>query len=164
MDHASMAIEIALKSWQIQVKNTNKLLDELSDEALLYEVSPGRNRVIYILGHLIAVHDNMIPLLGIGTRLFPALDEIFLRSPDKSEHTIPSASELRADWKKVNDLLAEKFATLSVDDWFARHTAVSESDFAKEPARNKLNVLLSRTAHLAYHLGQLILIKGVVKD
>jgi hypothetical protein len=30
---------------------------------------------------------------------------------------------------------------------------------AKEPTRNKLSVLLNRTSHVAYHLGQLILAK-----
>lgn len=164
MDHTAMAVELALKSWQIQIRNTNKLLNELSDEALLYEVSPGRNRVIYILGHLIAVHDNMIPLLGLGERLFPQLDEIFLKSPDKSAHVLPSVTELREDWTKVNQVLAEKFAMVQNDEWFARHTAVSEADFAKEPTRNRLNVLISRTAHLAYHLGQLVLVKGTVRD
>ena len=32
-------------------------------------------------------------------------------------------------------------------------------DFIKEPHRNKLNVLLTRTTHLAYHAGQLALLK-----
>jgi hypothetical protein len=36
---------------------------------------------------------------------------------------------------------------------------ISEQDFAKEPMRNKLNVLINRTNHLAYHYGQLRLIK-----
>jgi hypothetical protein len=55
--------------------------------------------------------------------------------------------------------LQEHFDTLSTEQWFQRHTAVSEVDFEKEPHRNKLNVLLSRTSHIAYHLGQLVLLK-----
>jgi len=42
-------------------------------------------------------------------------------------------------------------------DWLARHTAVSEEDFAKDPSRNRFAVLLSRTNHLSYHLGPAVL-------
>jgi len=42
-------------------------------------------------------------------------------------------------------------------DWRQRHTAVSEEDFAKDPSRNRFAVLLSRTNHLSYHLGQALL-------
>jgi hypothetical protein len=31
---------------------------------------------------------------------------------------------------------------------------VSEEDFEREPHRNRFTVLLGRTAHLAYHVGQ----------
>lgn len=40
-----------------------------------------------------------------------------------------------------------------------KHSAVSEEDFAKEPHRNKLNLLLNRTNHLSYHHGQLVFLK-----
>jgi hypothetical protein len=36
---------------------------------------------------------------------------------------------------------------------------VSEEDFAKEPHRNRFTLLLSRTGHLAFHLGQVVLVK-----
>jgi len=42
-----------------------------------------------------------------------------------------------------------------------KHTSVSEEDFAKEPHRNRLNVLTTRTTHLASHYGQLIFLKKV---
>jgi len=35
----------------------------------------------------------------------------------------------------------------------------SDEDYAKDPTRNRLSVLLSRTNHLAYHLGQIILVQ-----
>jgi hypothetical protein len=31
---------------------------------------------------------------------------------------------------------------------------VSEQDFEREPHRNRFGVLLGRTAHLTYHMGQ----------
>ena len=39
-------------------------LDSLSDEQLQKEIAPGKNRGIYILGHLIAVHDDMLAILN----------------------------------------------------------------------------------------------------
>ena len=46
------------------------------------------------------------------------------------------------------------FAKFSPSDWTKRHTAVSEEDFEREPHRNRFAVLVRRTAHLAYHVGQ----------
>jgi hypothetical protein len=34
---------------------------------------------------------------------------------------------------------------------------VSDEDFAKDPGRNRLAVVPSRTNHMSYHLGQIIL-------
>jgi hypothetical protein len=44
-----------------------------------------------------------------------------------------------------------------LNDWVARHTAVSEEDFAKEPLRNRFSILITRTNHLTYHVGQAVL-------
>ena len=46
---------------------------------------------------------------------------------------------------------------MSWNDWVQRHAAVSEEDFAKDASRNRFAVLLSRTNHLSYHLGQAVL-------
>ena len=46
---------------------------------------------------------------------------------------------------------------MSWSDWVQRHSAVSEEDFAKDPSRNRFAILLSRTNHLSYHLGQAVL-------
>jgi hypothetical protein len=43
-----------------------------------------KNRLFYLLGHLSAVHDRMLPLLGIGERLHPELDEAYLTNPDQT--------------------------------------------------------------------------------
>lgn len=45
---------------------------------------------------------------------------------------------------------------MKAEDWFMRHTAISEENFASEPHRNKLNIVMNRTSHLSYHLGQLV--------
>jgi len=152
-------VKMALDAWNIQIDRTNKLFDGLSDEQLSAEVAPGRNTGTYLLGHLAAVHDQMLPLLGLGVQLHPDLFEPFVKTPDKSGQAMPPTSHLRACWREVNQALSAALSGLSAEEWFQRHTAVSEEDFAKEPHRNRLNLVLNRTAHLANHLGQLAFLK-----
>jgi hypothetical protein len=153
-------IKMVLDAWHTQVKQTDDLLNLLSDDQLLNEIAPGRNRGIYLLGHLTAVHDRMLPLLGFGDQRYPNLYKTFVERADKTEAAIPSAEDLRNYWKETNNLLSEYFSKLSITQWFEKHNAVSETDFAKEPHRNKLNIVINRTNHLANHLGQLLLLKS----
>jgi hypothetical protein len=60
----------------------------------------------------------------------------------------------------VNETLSDHIQDLPADDWFTRHSNISEEDFMKEPHRNRLNVLLDRTIHLSNHRGQLLLLKN----
>lgn len=155
----ALFVKMIFDRWNALLKNCDTLLDALSDEQLQLDVSPGKNRGIYLLGHLIAVHDDMMPLLGLGEREYPALFDVFVKSADKAVATIPAAAELRLLWKKQLESLNQKLATISADGWFEKHTAISAEDFAKEPHRNKLNVIITRTTHLSYHQGQLALLK-----
>lgn len=149
-------IKMVMSNWDLQVNRMNGLLATLSDEELSAPTAPGRNSGVYLLGHLAAVSDGMFTFLGIGERLNPAMDEIFLRNPEESSLEKPSIAELKDYWNKVNVALSEKMSQISLDEWFTRHNAVSEEDFAKEPHRNKLNIVINRTNHLSYHLGQLV--------
>lgn len=159
MDQQNLPIKIALDNWSSTLSRTDALIKSLSDEDLEREVSPGRNTGTYLLGHLTAVHDRMLPLLGLGEQKYPQLDEVFLTAPDKSGKTKPPVAELRAQWDDVNNTLNTAIAGLKPGEWLHRHTSVSEEDFAKEPHRNRLNVLASRTTHLAAHYGQLLFLK-----
>jgi hypothetical protein len=151
-------IKMVLDAWNSKVSQLDKLVSELSDEQLMQEVAPGRNRGIYLLGHLTALADSIFPLLG-HEKLALHLFNPFVLTSDKQTDDLPPVSELRQDWTKVKTALAEKIAAVSPDEWFQKHTAVSEEDFAKEPHRNKLNVILSRVSHVDYHLGQLQFLK-----
>ena len=159
MEPQPLFVKMTLLAWDLQVKRASKLFDTLSDEQLLLEVTPGGNRGIYLLGHLIAVNDAMLSLLGLGERLHPELDNAFITNPDKSGIIMPSIKELRQYWSEVHARLAERFLSLSPEEWFQRHNSMTDEDWQKEPHRNKLSVLMSRTSHVAYHLGQEVLVK-----
>ena len=98
----------------------------------------------------------MFPILGLGPRLHPELESIFISNPDKTMQ-LPPAHELKKYWHQVSGKLLSQFENLSADEWLQRHHAMSEEDYAKDPARNRLAVLLSRTNHMSYHLGQITL-------
>lgn len=156
-------VDSALRGWKSNLDRADELFGALSPELLEQEVAPGKNRLIYLWGHLAAVNDGLLPLLGIGARLHPEFDAMFLSNPDKSIQLSVSGQLLKAAWHEINQKLWEGFSKFSAADWVQRHTAVSEEDFKREPHRNRFTVLLGRTAHLAYHLGQATLARPKVQ-
>lgn len=157
MTSHELPVKVAIQSWRLAVERADKMFSQLTDDQLLAEVAPGKNRIIYILGHLIAVHDRMFSILGLEPRLHPELDAIFIDNPDKKVAEMPSGEQLKQYWDEVNGTLFSKFQGLSPDEWLLRHRAMSDEDYAKDPTRNRLAVLLNRTNHLSYHLGQVVL-------
>jgi hypothetical protein len=102
----------------------------------------------------------MADILGLGEKRYPALEAVFLTNPDnKSDKDMPPVPTLRQYWSEVNSRLSDHFSTMTPAQWFTQHTRMSADDFAREPHRNKLSVLLNRTGHLAYHHGQLVLLR-----
>jgi hypothetical protein len=154
MTNEEMYVASALNGWKSFIERADRVFSGLSNQEALQEIAPGKNRLIYVWGHLTAVHDAMLPLLGIGQRLHPEFDVAFISNPDKSRAEIPSVDQVRAAWQEVNSKLLDGFASISAADWLKKHAAVSEEDFEKEPLRNRIGILLGRTNHLAYHLGQ----------
>ena len=111
---------------------------------------------MHSVGHLTAVHDRMLPLLDFGARLYPELDGSFITSPDRAVADLPTGDEIKKSWNEVNGKLLAGFESLSAAEWLQRHTSVSEEDFAKDPSRNRFAILLSRTGHVAFHLGHCV--------
>ena len=157
MGNEASCVALGLKAWKTQLERADKLFRSLSSEDVLREIAPGKNRLLYLWGHLTAIHDAMLPLLGMGERLYPEFDVAFVSNPDKSQAAIPSHEQVRQAWTTVNTELLKGLEKMSWSDWVQRHAAVSEEDFAKDTSRNRFAILLSRTNHLSYHLGQAVL-------
>ena len=158
MEAKQIIVKSVLDAWNSRIEAADKLLNAITDEQLEQEIAPGRNRGTYLVGHLALVHDKMLPLLNFDGQQFAHLEDAFLNKPDKSVE-LPKAKEIRDIWKNSNSKLAEHFNKLSPDQWFERHTSVSPEDFAKEPHRNRINVVLGRINHMQYHIGQVALLK-----
>jgi hypothetical protein len=149
----------ALNSWKLVLGRLNEYIEPLSDEQLQQQIAPGRNRLVYLIGHLTATHDRMFPMLGLGKRLHPELDEAYFTNPDRSFPDPVSPSDVKKAWNEVNSKLTAAFDALTPEEWLQKHSAVTEEEFVKEPLRNRLAVLLSRTNHVSFHAGQAILVK-----
>ena len=148
-----------VNSWKLVIGRFSEGVAVLDDEQLQRQVAPSKNRLLYLLGHLTAVHDRMLPMLGIGERLHPELDEVYIANPDRTLPDPLSAAALKKAWTEVNSKLTAAFEGFTPGEWLQKHTAVSDEDFAKDPTRNRLAVVLSRTSHAAFHSGQAILAK-----
>src|SRR3979411_41014 len=102
MGNEASYVALGLKVWKAQIERADKLFGSLSSEEVQREIAPGKNRLLYLWGHLTAIHDAMLPLLGLGERLHPEFDAAFVSNPDKSQAATPSHEQVREAWNAVN--------------------------------------------------------------
>src|SRR5258708_19811655 len=95
MKSKKLSVNVAINSWKLVVERAGKIFANLTEDQLLKEVAPGKNRLMYIWGHLTAIHDAMFPILGLGPRLHPELDATFVSNPDKTPTQLPSPPHLK---------------------------------------------------------------------
>ena len=159
MTNEEILATTAFNTWKLVIGRIDQTLTGWTDEQLQNRVAPDKNRIFYLVGHLTAVHDRMLPMLGVGERLHPELDEVYITNRDRALADPVSASELRKAWAEVNSKLTAAFEKFTPTDWLQKHSAVSADDFAKDPTRNRIAVVMSRTNHASYHSGQAVLAK-----
>src|SRR6266849_1221396 len=131
MGHDGACITLGLKAWKTQIDRADKLFGTLSSDEVLREIAPGRNRLLYLWGHLTAIHDAMLPLLGLRERLHPEFDVAFVSRSEEHTSELQSHEQVRRAWNAVNAELWKGFEKMSWSDWVQRHSGVSEEDFAK---------------------------------
>ena len=148
-------LDICLLQWDAYNKRMQKLIDTINDANFHKPITPGGNSPSWILGHLVDTDDALLELFGIRKRLYPEFKTVYHHEKSSNQSGHFTKGELTAKWKAVSTELDNAFKSMNENDWLGRHTAVSEEDFKKEPHRNKLNVMLSRVAHKASHLGQI---------
>jgi hypothetical protein len=159
MNAERQLIDSGLRAWKFNADRIESFFHPLSEDELQQEIAPGRNRLLYLWGHLAAANDALFPLLGIGPKLHPELDAMFFANPDRTVPSVLSRSELKDVWGQINDALWSAFSGWTTAEWLQKHTAVSDEDFLREPHRNRYTVMLSRNSHTAFHYGQAILAK-----
>src|SRR5256885_8914080 len=122
MTNEGSYVGLGLRVWKAQLDRADKLFGGLSSEEVQREIAPGKNRLLYLWGHLTAIHDAMLPLLGIRERLHPEFDVAFVSNPDKSRADIPSHEQVRRAWNVVNAGLWKGFENMSWSEWLQRHS------------------------------------------
>ena len=97
MDQLVMKTVVA--SWKLIVSRLDERFAQLDDEQLKQPIAPNKNRLFYLLGHLTAVHDRMLPMLGIFPNAF-ILNSMrrISTNPDRTIADPLSASELKRAW------------------------------------------------------------------
>ena len=159
MTNEQLLIQGGLQAWKFNEDRIDKFFRALSEEELQHEIMPGRNRLIYLWGHIAAVNDALFPLLGLGPKMYPELDPMFLANPDRAVQEIYSGHEVGRAFGEINRALWIAFTRWTTAEWLEKHTSVSEDDFVREPHRNRFTVVVSRNTHMAFHFGQAMLTK-----
>lgn len=158
MNQLNISIQVAIAQWELQLSRTTNFLNQLSDEALEQQIAPGKNSGKYIVGHLIAIHDALPKLLRVGEPAHAELFATYVSQPDGTTGDAKTIQELRNLWVETHDRVTLLIKNMPEADWLEPHNAITDEDFAVNPLRNRLSVLLNRTNHFAYHLGQLRLL------
>jgi hypothetical protein len=96
----------------------------------------------------------MFPLLGVGERRFPNLDTVYVEHPDRTEADPLAPADLKAAWQDLATRLTDALEAFTPEEWLQKHTSASDADFAKDPGRNRMAAVLTRTNHISYHISQ----------
>src|SRR5258708_20258315 len=88
MTNDQRLIDGALRAWTFNEERVDKFFRALSEEQLRQEITPGRNRLLYVWGHIVAVNDGLFPLLGVGPKGHSNLDAKFFSNPNPPPHEI----------------------------------------------------------------------------
>lgn len=102
LSEKELFVKMVVDAWETQNSRVDKLLEELSDEQLQTETAPEKNTGVYLLGHLTAVNDALLPILGFGEKLYPKLETVFLKNPENSDLEKPSVADLKQYWNETN--------------------------------------------------------------
>jgi hypothetical protein len=158
MQNEKLIFNILLDQWDGKVKQLTTLFQQLGENSGTTEVYPGKNKVIYLLGHLTAASDAMLEALDISDRRHTQFDRIFF-APQMPGTVYPEYSVLLNNWIGVNAVLTDAMKEFSPEHWLTKHAYVNAEDFDLQPNRNKFNILVTRIAHLNNHYGQLVLVR-----
>jgi hypothetical protein len=158
METHQFMIDQLLDQWENKIRETTDLFEAIGEGMAMEPVAPGKNRVIYLLGHLIVVHDLLFEALELGSRSFSNYDQLFL-TPQHVSNIYPPYELLLQQWTSLNSKLTARLRQLSINEWHSKHHYISEADFVVQPKRNKFNIFISRNSHLFHHAGQLALIR-----
>ncbi len=142
------------QQYLMMIEWVNIYINSLTDEEFEMELSPGKNRGVWILGHMITSDDEFSVFMGKGDLLFPYYPELFGQgSKLQPLQSYPEVSELRQQWNDVIEKNKNIYENLKDEELEQPHNNIVEGkeDFFKTKAR----VIMAWHLHQMYHAGQL---------
>lgn len=155
-DYKDLFVRMVLLSWQSSHRSVDNFLAKTPVDDFDKEVAPGRNTIGWIIAHLASVNDDLLALYGTGDPVNAEMAKTFRGGQGKVEHAY-TGKQMADYWKASAANINRVIAGFTNEEWFSRHTRISDEDFKNEPHRNRLNVLMNRAGHISYHMGQLAL-------
>lgn len=148
------ASEVQVYSHQAMVTHevVRRNVEGLTQEESLIQPNPGGNCLNWVVGHLVAIYDQALPLLGQK----PVREDGSLKRYDRGTPPLENPaealelSELMSIWKEATDRVQAGLATLSPED-LDRPAPHSPSNNPDETVRSLLSTIFF---HQAYHAGQ----------
>ena len=147
-------ITSAVNAWKGTIERADRAVFAAQRRTATKGGGSRKNRLVYLWGHLTAVHDRMLPLLSLSERLHPEFDELFLSSPDKAVAYFQRLERLRSPGMRS---IADCSPVLKASQRsVAAETRLRlRGETLQGSSRNRFAILLSRTSHIAFHLDRL---------
>lgn len=140
-----------------QLQTTNGILhanlEDVDHEASVRQPMPAGNCLNWIVGHLVAAYDNLLPVLGSEPVLSPEQKKIYERGarPLTDPAQAMPFDELRNAWTTAHERVIEGLARLS-ENRLAEPAPFSPANNPDETIGSLLAIF---AFHQAYHVGQL---------
>ena len=145
------AIEIFRHQAHVVDKVLQTNLQGITQEESLIQPHPGGNCLNWVVGHLVCIYGEILPLLGQEPVMKDTLKRYARGSaPIQDPAEALDLQELMKGWEEATKRLDAGLAGLTAED-LDRPSPVSPSDNPKETMRSILSTVLF---HQAYHSGQ----------
>jgi len=147
-EQARRFTRIALNAWKGAVGRFDDVVAAITDEELEHALISGNSRLLYLIGHLTALHDRLLSQLGLGDRRHSELDADFAGELDVRRPSLHSATRIRALWNEVNHALLSGMERLTPEEWLEAPKTVADE-------ASRLRTLIRWTDHVKRHASQI---------
>jgi DinB superfamily len=134
-------------------------VEGLTQQDSLIQPSPGGNCLNWVVGHLLCVYDEVLPLLGQNPVMKPGTLKRYARGTPPLHNAAEALplSELMTAWDDAAKRVDTGLAALSAETLDAR-APVSPTNNPNETVRSLLAIV---SFHQAYHAGQTGLLRRI---
>ena len=147
-------LDYVLTAYRFNVFYVKKALEDIADEQMAIQPSPGMNHPAWIVGHLAMERIFLAPLLKIDHPSPAGWKELFmpLTTPTADRAKYPPKAELLAAFEESHAIVENAFLKMTDADFEA---AITEPFIAKMFPKVGDFIFMMLTVHASMHVGQL---------